>query len=97
LIRDQWATHPPIYLQAYHNRIPGAIGSSEDTSYGIVRTAVTARCGDAAHRRNSKLAPSFLNFLLLNGAAQPQCHRGLEAVGTVLTYFMEIDSPFMEN
>src|SRR5260370_41541925 len=22
LIRDQRATHPPIYLQAYHNRIP---------------------------------------------------------------------------
>ena len=29
--------------------------------------------------------------------AQPQCHRGLEVVRTVLAYFMEIDSPFMEN
>ena len=27
-----YGTHPPIYLQAYHIRIPGAIGSSEDTS-----------------------------------------------------------------
>ena len=29
--------------------------------------------------------------------AQPQCHRGLEVVRTVLAYFMEIDSPFMVN
>jgi hypothetical protein len=40
-----------------------------------------------------------LEFLLLNGAAQPQGirHSWVCAVRTVLAYFMEIDSPFMEN
>src|SRR5438876_12095400 len=74
LIRDQWATHPPIYLQAYHNRIPGAIGSTEarDTSYGL-RTAVhRSHCGGAAHQLAEKRARKL-------GADRGAVPRGLGA------------------
>src|SRR5439155_23339776 len=48
LIRDQWATHPPIYLQAYHNRIPGAIGSTEAQRSGLVLNRVRLLAASAS-------------------------------------------------
>src|SRR5258705_6925736 len=64
--RDQSA---PIHLLVYFNPIPGAIGSTEDTSYGIVRTEVHySRCSghlgtysrkimDAAHQLTVEQEP----------------------------------------
>ena len=53
LIRDQWATHPPVYLQAYHNRIPGAIGSTEAQRSGLVLNRVRLLAASASDRKDS--------------------------------------------
>ena len=58
--RDQWATHPSMHPEVYFNPLPGVIGSTEDTSYGMgaCRGSLLALPRHPAPARKSRTGPT---------------------------------------